>query len=385
MTPAHHPHPGHDRDSAARRGPPVTLFLAGDVMTGRGVDQLLPGAGAPEIREDWLRDARDYLRLAEAAHGPLPAPAPHDWPWGDLLALLTELRPAARLINLETSVTRADTFDPAKALHYRMSPDNLPVLTALAPDVCTLANNHVLDLGHPGLLDTLRALTDAGLPTVGAGTDADHAARPHRILLPGGNSLAVLGCATPDSGVPATWAANPARPGVHLIPDLSPTAAHTLAARLAPARRAGATTAVSVHWGGNWGYTVPPAQVDFAHHLIDGGVDLVHGHSSHHPRAWEVYRGHLVLYGCGDLINDYEGITGHDSYRPDLRAAYLPDLDPDSGRLLRLRVAVLRSERLRLRLASHADRDHVRRALDDTGPPGRERLVHDGGLLSGPA
>ncbi|WP_253860112.1 CapA family protein [Actinoalloteichus caeruleus] len=140
-----------------------------------------------------------------------------------------------------------------------------------------------------------------------------------------------------------------------------------------------------MHWGGNWGYTVPPSQVDFAHHLIDGGVDLVHGHSSHHPRAWEVYRGHLVLYGCGDLINDYEGITGHDPYRPDLRAAYLPDLDPDSGRLLRLRVAVLRSERLRLRLASHADRDHVRRALDDTGPPGRERLVHDGGLLSGPA
>ena len=39
-----------------------------------------------------------------------------------------------------------------------------------------------------------------------------------------------------------------------------------------------------------------------------GGIDVVHGHSSHHPRPIEVYQRRLILYGCGDFIDDYEGI-----------------------------------------------------------------------------
>ena len=36
-------------------------------------------------------------------------------------------------------------------------------------------------------------------------------------------------------------------------------------------------------------------------------MDVIHGHSSHHVKAIEVYNGKLVLYGCGDFRNDYEG------------------------------------------------------------------------------
>ena len=57
--------------------------------------------------------------------------------------------------------------------------------------------------------------------------------------------------------------------------------------------------------------------------LIDGGFDVIHGHSSHHPRPVEVYRGRLVLYGCGDAINDYEGISGYGQFRGDLRLLYV--------------------------------------------------------------
>jgi poly-gamma-glutamate synthesis protein (capsule biosynthesis protein) len=46
-----------------------------------------------------------------------------------------------------------------------------------------------------------------------------------------------------------------------------------------------------------------PAQIRFTHRQIDEGVDVVHGHSSHHPRPIEVYRGKLILYGCGDTID----------------------------------------------------------------------------------
>lgn len=77
-------------------GRPLTLFLCGDVMLGRGVDQVLPHRGDPELRESWACDARDYVALARAAHGPVPAPVDFDWSWGDALDVLGEISPAAR-------------------------------------------------------------------------------------------------------------------------------------------------------------------------------------------------------------------------------------------------------------------------------------------------
>jgi hypothetical protein len=71
---------------------------------------------------------------------------------------------------------------------------------------------------------------------------------------------------------------------------------------------------------------------------IDGGVDVVHGHSSHHPRPIEVYRNRLILYGCGDFINDYEGILGHEEYLPELTLMYFPTFDAASGELRELRM-----------------------------------------------
>src|SRR5262249_53390258 len=47
----------------------VTLFLCGDVMTGRGVDQVLPHPGSPVLHEPYIRDAREYVKLAERANG----------------------------------------------------------------------------------------------------------------------------------------------------------------------------------------------------------------------------------------------------------------------------------------------------------------------------
>jgi poly-gamma-glutamate capsule biosynthesis protein CapA/YwtB (metallophosphatase superfamily) len=112
---------------------------------------------------------------------------------------------------------------------------------------------------------------------------------------------------------------------------------------------------VSIHWGSNRGYGVGPDQVRFAHRLIGGGVDLIHGHSSHHPRPVEVFGGKLVLYGCGDCINDYEGITGHERYRGDLRLLYFASLQPGTGALTALRMAPMQARKLRLHRAPQAD------------------------------
>src|SRR5918998_5619442 len=112
------------------RAGPVTLFLCGDVMTGRGVDQILPHPSDPTLQEAHVKDARTYVELVEAVNGWIPRPVEFSWPWGDVLPTLDDIAPDVRLINLETTVTQSEEFAPAKALHYRMHPHNLPCLAA---------------------------------------------------------------------------------------------------------------------------------------------------------------------------------------------------------------------------------------------------------------
>jgi len=342
----------------------VTVFACGDVMPGRGVDQILPRPGDPELREAFARDARAYVDLAERAHGPIPRPVSFGWPWGDALQVLDEIAPDVRVINLETSITTSREFAPGKAIHYRMSPGNLPCVAAVRPDACALANNHVLDFGHHGLADTLRALAGAGLRAVGAGPDSDAARRPVAVPVSGGGRAVIVSCGTACSGIPAGWAAAPGRPGVNRLPDLSPATADGVIGQVQAARRPGDVAVVSIHWGSNWGYDVDADQVRFARQLIDGGVDLVHGHSSHHPRPIEVFRGKLILYGCGDCVDDYEGITSHRDYRGDLRLLYFASLEAATGQLTALQMAPMRARKLRLRQAPAADRQWLRTVLE---------------------
>ena len=132
---------------------PVTIFLCGDVMTGRGIDQILPHPSPPRIYEACVTDARTYVQLAEEVNGPIPRPVEFSYIWGDALAELRQAAPDARIINLETSVTRSEQAWP-KGINYRMHPDNIGCLTVAGIDVCVLANNHVLDYGYSGLIET---------------------------------------------------------------------------------------------------------------------------------------------------------------------------------------------------------------------------------------
>ncbi|MGR4881215.1 CapA family protein [Streptomyces sp. LARHCF249] len=355
----------------------VTLFLAGDVMLGRGIDQILPHPGDPGLEEAYVRDARTYVELAEAVSGAVPRRAAFSWPWGEALDLLDAAAPDARIVNLETSVTRSGDAWPDKGVHYRMHPANLPCLAAVRPDVCVLANNHVLDYGRRGLAETLDSLAGAGLRTAGAGRDLDEARRPAVLPLPGGRRLLVFSLGMASSGIPHTWAATAARSGVDFLFEPSDAAAAEVAGRVRRAKRSGDLAVVSIHWGSNWGHTVPRDQIRFAHALVDGGADLVHGHSSHHPRPIEVYRGHPVLYGCGDLIDDYEGIGGHERYRDDLRLLYLVALEPDTGRLDHARLVPLQAHRMRLRHASREDSGWLHGVLARTSRDFGTRITLD--------
>ncbi|MEU1980930.1 CapA family protein [Nocardia sp. NPDC019395] len=341
----------------------VTVLLGGDVMLGRGVDQILPNPGNPSLQEPCVRDARRYVDLAEQVSGPVPRTCGYDWPWGEVIGLLDTLAPDVRLLNLETTITTDSSFAPRKAVHYRMRPDNLPALTAIGPDVCVLSNNHSLDFGITGLLDTLTALAEANIRTAGAGRDLAAAQQPAVVPLPDGSRVVIHSVSTLSSGVSPDWAATVDRPGIRVITHPSAENADELAAQTSVHRQSGDLTIVSVHWGPNWGYGTGLSEQQFAHHLVDAGIDIVHGHSAHHPQPIEIYRGKPILYGCGDVIDDYEGIGGHESYRPDLRLLYLVTLDPAGPATLRM--LPLRIRRLRLERAAHAECEWLQNRLTE--------------------
>lgn len=329
------------------------LFLCGDVMTGRGIDQVLPHSVEPTLHEPYMLDARGYVQLAEEAHGAIRRPIDFGYIWGDAIKELTRVKPAVRIINLETSVTTSEAYWQEKSIHYRMHPANIPCLLAAGIDCCVLSNNHTLDWGYDGLLETLGTIENAGILFCGAGRNAAEAARPATFVIADDNRVLIYGYGGRSSGVPPSWKARADRPGVNYLARMNASAIDRMVAEIRTTSRPDDIVVCSIHWGGNWGYDVPGEQIELAHRLIDeAGVDIVHGHSSHHVKGIEVYNDKLILYGCGDFLTDYEGISGYESYRGNLTGMYFPTLDRTSHRLVGLEIVPMTVERFQLRYAS---------------------------------
>jgi len=341
--------------SNSRAGRTLTLFLCGDVMTGRGIDQILPYPGNPQIYEPYMTSAKSYVKLTEQVSGPIPRPVDFGYIWGDVLEELRCQGPDARIINLETAVTTSPEFWPLKGIHYRMQPRNIPCILAAKIDCCVLANNHVLDWGYAGLTETLSSLADANLKTAGAGRNLSEAEAPAIIEVAGKGRVLVFGFGHESSSIPKLWGAASNKAGVNLLPDLSEHTVSRIAERISAVKQQGDCVVASIHWGGNWGYQVLSEQRGFAHRLIDlAHVDVVHGHSSHHPKGVELYQDKPIFYGCGDFLNDYEGISGYEEFRGDLTLMYFVTLDLATGRLVSLRMTPMQIKRFRLNYA-HAD------------------------------
>ncbi|MGH8625323.1 MAG: CapA family protein, partial [Gammaproteobacteria bacterium] len=199
----------------------ITLFLCGDVMTGRGIDQVLPHPSDPILYEPYVRNAVAYVRLAEQTSGPIPTPIEFSYIWGDALVELERAAADVRIINLETSITGSGEYWKGKGIHYRMAPENIPCITAAKIDCCALANNHVLDWGYAGLQDTLAALAKAGVKSAGAGRDRKEAEAPAVMEIAGKGRVLVFALGSATGGIPWAWAASANKPGVNLIDEHS--------------------------------------------------------------------------------------------------------------------------------------------------------------------
>ena len=84
-------------------------------------------------------------------------------------------------------------------------------------------------------------------------------------------------------------------------------------------------------------------------------------------KPFQIHRGRPILYGCGDFLTDYEGISGHETFRPDLTLAYLIDIDPQHGHLSRFRMLPMKIRRFRLETASKDEADWLAAVVNRLG------------------
>lgn len=344
----------------------ISVALAGDVMIGRGVDQVMRRPGDPTLCERWARSALRYVELAEERSGPVPRGVDPAYVWGDSPVRLADAGVDVRIVNLETALTARGRPWPGKGIHYRAHPENAECLVAGGIDAVVVANNHILDWSEPGLEDTLDTLDRLGVGRTGAGSDHSEAWSPASVTCERSGRVLVLGLGSQTSGVDPAWEAGPDRPGVALLGSFDDVWIERVDQAIDGSRQPGDVVVVSIHWGPNWGHGVPSAHRRFARALIDNvGVDVVHGHSSHHPMGFEIYQGRLILYGCGDLLTDYEGIRGHEEFRPELGAWYVVALDADTGVMRDLRIIPTKVNRFQLTTPSQEEMEWLAGLFQD--------------------
>lgn len=332
----------------------IRLALCGDVMLGRGIDQMLPYPGDPVIPRRYPTSALDYVHLAERTNGPVPANRDVNYVWGDALAEFDAFAPDLRLINLETAITAQGKPWPGKPVRYRMEPRNIEVLSVAQIDFCSLANNHVMDFAYVSLGDTMKALRDAVIAWAGAGRNRARAAAPAILEVENKGRVIVVSLATASGHVPVEWAAGEDRPGVNLI-DPNEQGFYAVQKSIAGLKQQGDVLVASIHAGANFGHEIEPAERQLFLRLIDeAGFDLIHCHSPHHVKAIEVHNGRPILYGTGDVINDYEGIPilpETEQFHSRLGMIVFADLSLDTGACTALQLRPIRMRRLRVERA----------------------------------
>jgi len=316
---------------------PLRLLLAGDAMLGRGVDDMI------------------------ARHGV-------DWPLAGLKPALAGADLFA--VNLECAITAADTWylGPAKAFYFRARPAAAELLRRAGVGLCTLANNHALDAGPEGLLDTLDILRRHGIASVGAGADAK-AAWASAVLQVAGQRLGVLACCDhqPD------FAAGPHSPGIAYLDVADPDQVDALLGRVRSLAAAVDHAIVALHWQPNW---VPRVSADYqslAQRLVEAGARLVWGHSPHHFLGVQWLGSSVVLYSTGGLIDDYAVDA---QFRNDRQLLFEIGVAPDG--VERVRTLPLRLELARTKPAEGADRRWIARRFAALCAEHTSRVDDDG-------
>ncbi|MUL42456.1 CapA family protein [Streptomonospora sp. PA3] len=211
------------------------------------------------------------------------------------------------VVNLETAVTDGGTRAPGKQFVFRAPQTAFTALDSAGVDVASVANNHGMDFGTDGLMDTLAGAEEAGFPIVGAGENAEEAYAPHIFDTEGGK-VAVIGAADVlDDHLISAWTAGPGKPGLA-------SAKFEMQSRLVEAVSAAAEQADTVitylHWGLEGDHCPKPHAPGLAQALVDAGADAVVGGHAHVLSPGGYLGDSYVHYGLGNFaFYNYSGPT----------------------------------------------------------------------------
>ncbi len=208
------------------------------------------------------------------------------------------------IVNLECAVTGRDAVweGEAKAFYFGAPPDAADSLVDAGVDLVSLANNHSLDFGRQGLVDTLALLRERGIAVAGAGLNVEKALAP-----------AVVDRAGIRFGMAAfcdhqgDFAAGPDQPGIAFLDlDDELSARKRFQESLDRMRELGVEWPIlSLHWGPNMVWKPSRRLVRLARAAIDLGYAALFGHSAHIFHGIEFYKGRPIFYSTGDLVDDY--------------------------------------------------------------------------------
>ena len=253
--------------------------------------------------------------------------------------------------NLEAPVTAVGSspFKSVKKWVNRERPGRAPGALARAGiDAVSLGNNHALDYGPEGLLETFGHLEAHGIAAFGAGRDEESAAAPHLAEFPLGDGrfrLAVVGGFEVFEWYDKrlSWYARGGKAGVRSLDHRSAAAAVEAVGSRAP----DSFVVAFPHWGLDWKWRTT-SELAIAHALVRGGADLVIGHGAHRLQEVESVRGTPVVFGLGDFVfNSYGGEWVFRAQGYSLIAALRVRARPGGGRAISLRLYPIVTDSLR--------------------------------------
>jgi poly-gamma-glutamate synthesis protein (capsule biosynthesis protein) len=214
------------------------------------------------------------------------------------------------MVNLETAVTERGT-PAAKQFVFRAPPIAFSALQSAGVGVVTLANNHGMDYGVDGLVDSIVAARDAGIggfPMVGVGRNEEAAYDAARFVVKG-HRVSILGATQVlDGNLIAAWTAGPDQPGLANAKDPLP-----IVAAVQREREQADVVVVYLHWGVELETCPTASQQELAGLLEQAGADVVVGGHAHVPQGAGMRGAAFVGYGLGNLLFGSAGASTADS------------------------------------------------------------------------
>jgi poly-gamma-glutamate synthesis protein (capsule biosynthesis protein) len=205
--------------------------------------------------------------------------------------------------NLEAPITDRGLAATGKPYAFRVLPEHAVCLNDLKLDVCTLANNHIMDYETEGLIDTMKYLDRLGISRTGAGLTIADSRKP-ALLRFGATEICILAY---NERPPSEFSATDHQAGSN------PMNMEYISEDIETYKSASNIVIVSLHWGIEQTIIPQPYQQKLAHKIIDFGADAIVGHHPHWPQGIELYKNRPIIYSLGNFINGYSNLIEKDN------------------------------------------------------------------------